>query len=363
MKKQPRILFILKHREKPYEYMYNEAPVELPWLRGIRSGLANRARFVEEMLRANGVEAKLVEVIDNNSIDKEVNQYRPTHVIIEAYWVIPEKFVILQKLHPHVKWVIRNHREIPFLANEGIAIGWTLDYLKYKNVVVSCNRFRALNDIRSLVARTYPDWTDEEIAKRVPYLPNYYPVGNNKVRAKPITDRIDIGCFGAIRPLKNQLIQAFAALEYARQNDLFLYFHINADRIEGKGEPVLKNIRRLFERQPNAKLVQHGWMGHHDFVHLVKNMHLGMQVRFRETFNIVMADFVNQRVPVVVRPEVTWVRPKFHADPTSMERIVAKIGKALSWHRFVQPWFDQNLRGLIRYDNLSQDIWLNYFRA
>jgi hypothetical protein len=76
------------------------------------------------MLVANGVDSTIIEVIDNNGIDREVTKYKPTHVIIEALWVIPSKFEILTKLHPNVKWIIRLHSEIPFLANEGIAMEW-----------------------------------------------------------------------------------------------------------------------------------------------------------------------------------------------------------------------------------------------
>src|SRR5215469_2549040 len=91
-------------------------------------GLTNSAFFVVNTLREAGVKAKLVVVNDNNDIDKEVTTYRPSHVFIEALWVVPEKFQVLRNLHPNVKWVVRIHSDIPFLAHEGIAIDWIKRY-------------------------------------------------------------------------------------------------------------------------------------------------------------------------------------------------------------------------------------------
>ena len=108
-----KILFILKHRENPYNsgssdnYSYSSSLLS--------SGLYNSANFVCEMLNDSGVEAIMEHAIDNNCIDRLVTKHKPTHVIIEAYWVVPEKLNILTQLHPQVKWIIRNHSELPFL--------------------------------------------------------------------------------------------------------------------------------------------------------------------------------------------------------------------------------------------------------
>ena len=77
-----------------------------PYTQVISSGLLNSATFVNNMLVANGIESKIVEVQDNNDIDREVHSYKPTHVIIEALWVVPSKFEVLTKLHPDVELFI-----------------------------------------------------------------------------------------------------------------------------------------------------------------------------------------------------------------------------------------------------------------
>ena len=99
---EKKVLFILKKRKSSHA---NYSVVS--------SGLLNSATFVSSMLNKNGIESHLVEVIDNNCIDREVTKYRPTHVIIEALWVVPSKFEVLTRLHPNVQWIIRLHSGIP----------------------------------------------------------------------------------------------------------------------------------------------------------------------------------------------------------------------------------------------------------
>lgn len=180
------------------------------------------------MLNHAGIEAKMETAIDNNCIDRMVKAYKPTHVVIEAYWVVPEKFEILSKLHPKVKWIIRNHSEMPFLSMEGSAIQWTLAYAKHPKVFLSTNSKASFYDLDKILTAAYgPDVAKEKLF----YLPNYY-----KVKVHPRSEncqleyKLDIGCFGAIRPLKNQFLQAIAAVNYANEMQLFLRYHINVAR-------------------------------------------------------------------------------------------------------------------------------------
>ena len=130
MKTEKKVIFILKKRQSSHTGYAS-----------VSSGLLNSARFVSDMLNKNGIESNLVEVQDNNCIDREVSKYRPTHVVIEALWVVPSKFEVLTKLHPNVQWIIRLHSDISFLANEGIAIEWIYEYLKYELVKTVAFRY------------------------------------------------------------------------------------------------------------------------------------------------------------------------------------------------------------------------------
>ena len=225
-----RVLFILKRRDDYSAQSHSSL--------GLSTGLFNSASFVHQLLLDEKIESKLVVVVDNNSIDKEVTLYKPTHVIIEALWVVPPKFDILSKLHPTVKWIIRIHSDMPFMANEGIAMDWFGDYVRFPNVILSANSSRMLKEIRSYLTSVH-NWTKQESKEKVIYLPNFYPQEYKNKKFLPSKTVINFGCFGAVRPLKNHLIQAVAAVAFAESKKRVCYFHINAGRIEMK---VLRNL-------------------------------------------------------------------------------------------------------------------------
>lgn len=298
------------------------------------------------MLNHNGVKAKVVEVDDNNCIDREVRRFDPTHVIIEALWVVPAKFTVLQKLYPKVKWVVRIHSEIPFLANEGMATEWLSDYVRYKNVYISFNSKRTNNEMREYICSKFGPF----LADKVIYLPNYYNLKDvEQNRHKPVYDTgcpcknpdcilknewpnkdvLHIGCFGAIRPMKNHLLQAVSAMRLGEMLGKKVCFHINTKRVEGRGEPVLKNLRNLFKGTQH-ELVEHGWMERVNFLAVVSRMHLGMQVSFSETFNIVAADMISQDIPMVVSNEIEFVAPFFKTSKTSSVSMVISMLFALA---------------------------------
>lgn len=340
----PKILFVLKYRQHYGDgYSLKE------------SGLLNSAQFVCDMLKKEQFPANLVQVVDNNEIDKVVTANRPDIVIIEALWVVPEKFAILQKLHPNVKWIIRLHSEIPFLANEGIAFNWIPKYLEHKNVFLSANSYNTHKDLLKYTTTINP-----EFVKKLVFLPNYYPVNNRTTPAELFWDKgevIDVGCFGAIRPLKNQLIQAVAAVQFAEEKGLTCRFHINASRIEGKGDNVLKNIRSFFESlNGKHELVEHPWMARKEFLEVVRQMDIGLQMSFSETFNIVSADFVTEDIPIVTSNEVDWMPWFFTANPTDTRSIVHAMNRVLFYDRhFI--WLDWQRLALRKYVNKSKDIW------
>ena len=343
MKKKPcpKILFILKQRN-----VYDDKTLQGY---SVSSGLFNSATFVSNMLKESGIECKLVEVVDSNQIDKEVHTYKPTLVIIEAIWVPPTKFNELCKLHSNVKWIIRVHSEVPFLSNEGMAFNWIKDYLKYANIFVSFNSKRTNKEFQQL----YPVYKNKII-----YLPNYYNLNINQNKWKGCSkDSIHIGCFGAIRPMKNQTLQAIAAIEFANQKNKTLYFHINVARIENKGENVIKNLRALFEGSKH-RLVEHLWLSHSEFITLVQKMDICMQVSMSESFNIVSADAVNNEVPLVASTEVEYVFPLFKANPTNSDSIISKL--KLAW--WGKSFYLHNLNkiGLFLFSLKSKKIWINW---
>lgn len=298
-----RILFICKERNAAYTPSF---------------GLINSCKFIANALKDYGIESKVVGVVDNNCIDKEVHSFKPTHVFVEALWVVPEKFNVLCKLYPKVKWYVRVHSKIPFIANEGVAIEWMRGYAevakKHKNLQNSANSV----DIVDAFKHAF----DIEVA----YHPNIYSPPDYKHSDGPNTkdDVIDIGCFGAIRPMKNQLIQALAAVSFGNEIGKKIRFHMNGNRVEMKGESTFKNIQNVFKGTKH-ELVAHDWSEHHDFIKLVRKMDVGMQVSMSETFNIVAADFVWNNIPVVGSNEISWLSSLYQASITDIHDMIFKL--------------------------------------
>jgi hypothetical protein len=305
--------------------------------------------MVVGMLTAAGVQSKSVVVIDNNDIDREVTQYKPTTVVIEALWVVPEKFIVLANLHPSVQWIIRLHSNTPFLVSEGIAFPWIAEYLKQPKVYVAANNTRLLNDLTVVFAK----WRAKLL-----YMPNYYQMENVKgVKTKAPTIRI--ACMGAIRPMKNQVIQAIAAIDFANELSRKLQFFVNATRVEMNGAPVLKNLRALFALTAH-ELVEVPWLDHTDFItFLKKNIDIGMQVSFTETFNIVTADCVSQDVAVLVSKEVEYIPRVFTAYPADAKKITRGLWRTyrLAWLRGI------NMIGLAASNASVRKAWLKVVKA
>ena len=347
-----KVLFILKRREDFNPLKHTKI--------GLSTGLYNSASFVNKMLNESGIQSELEVVIDNNCIDREVHKHRPTHVIIEALWVVPSKFAVLCKLHPNVKWIIRLHSEMPFLAGEGMALDWVGDYGAFPNLIIGVNAPRALDEVKFFLGYKFK-WSQDILNQKVIYLPNFYP---QEYKQKEYNidnkDFIDIGCFGAVRPLKNHIMQDISAVKFAYSIGKKLRFHINSGRIEMKGEPVLNNLEGLFAHlsDDGHQLLHHEWTPREEFLELCATMDIGMQVSFSETFNIVGADLISQGVPLVGSKEIPWIDNWFCARATETEEI---YGALLLTHQTPELNVIKNQELLTTYTSKTRKIWEDYF--
>jgi hypothetical protein len=288
MDRTPKLLFICKRNEVYSFVSYSRRS----------SGLYNSTRFITEALVATGMQATLVEVTDNNDIDREVTQANPDIVIIEALWVVPPKFTILKQLHPHVKWFVHMHSSLPFVALEGIAAAWLYEYARTQGIGIIANSISTYDAFKTLLPDQSPLF----------YLPNIYPTQPMDPPVKHISqDTIHIGCYGAIRPMKNQFTQALAAIRFAEENGFLLVFHVNGKRVETGGEPVLENIRTLFTQTQGALLSEDPWIDSEDFVKFLSTeISMGMQVSMTETWNVISCDYTAAGLPMVVSKEIPW---------------------------------------------------------
>ena len=296
------------------------------------SGLWNSVNFVAESLKKNGISVDIVEVKDNNDIDREVTRFRPNLVIIEALWVVPEKFDILKKLHPKVKWFIHLHSHMPFLALEGIAMEWLQGYQR-RNIGVIANSWPSYEALKPVFEKSL-----------LSFLPNIYGFTYNKdlhgdyIGAYDEKYSFHVACLGAIRPLKNQLLQALAAIQLATEKKKHLYFYVNASRLETGGEPILKNLRSLFNGMPGTTLIELPWMELDDLLTFLASVDIGLQVSLSETWNHVSANYIDAGVPTVASKEVYWLSFFSKARDDSIDSIVRRMKLALFFKKPLLWW-------------------------
>ena len=171
-------------------------------------------------------------------------------------------------------------------------------------------------------------------------------------------DVVSIGCFGAVRLMKNHITQALAAIMFGDEADKTVHFHINSYDIPGYIDPVINNLREMFSKLTRHKLIEHGWMCRSDFLNLIRDMDIVSQVSFTETFNIVAADAMYQGVPIIVSDEISWVGDYAHRDPNSASDI------ARGYRSIYTEWCRRNSllqkqrRDMENFSNNALFIWL-----
>jgi len=304
-----------------------------------KSGLFNSCKITNDVLNTYGVETHIEICVDGNEIDKFVSLHKPTICVLEAIWVTPDKILELSKLHKNVKFIIRVHSKLPFLAMEGVAIGWLKEYIKISNVFIGFNNEETSKELNAIGIYNF-------------YMPNLYPVEyvwNNSY----LSQTVDVGCFGAVRPMKNHLLQAVAAITWGNKKGKIINFHINASRLEQRGENVLKNLRALFKDTEHT-LIEHEWMERKDFLQLISEMDFGLQVSMSESFNIVSADFVKMGVPIIVGEDIDWM-PSMLISQNNINDIVYKIDTMLFYKPLLVLYSTYSLK---QYNNKSIKTWI-----
>jgi hypothetical protein len=354
-----KLLFICKKRTTHYGHLKS-------------SGLLNSARMVVDALCDIGIKSKLVDVIDGNCIDREVHSFKPTHVILEAFWCPPYKLKELVKLHPKVKWTVRNHSKIPFLAGEGISFKWAKEYSEIgENYILTSNSSEAVKDFNLIDIpcgftpniyndiKLHDDHKNHTLIFEILHEIEHFITGTSHHEIKHHSNKrkINISCFGAIRPFKNQLLQAMAAIHYANSKNKILKFHMNAERVEMGGEQVLKNIKNLFDGSKHS-LIEHPWMDRPDFLELIQKMDLGLQASITETFNIVTADFVKCGVPFVASADIDWAPDYTIADPHSITSILERIEHVMSMDK--KEIQHDAIHKILKYNRQALNEWINF---
>lgn len=337
-----KILFILKERS----YYTNNTNVK-------SYGLINSSTHLAMYLEDLGYHVDIVSVVDANGIDKVLFEYKPDMTIIEALWVPSQKLKELMEIprYGKMEWVVRIHSDIGFLSAETLSLTYINEYI-------------ALGKKRLSIAPNHKSLTEylsNALRYNLVYLPNviheteYQRWGGDRCEH----DIITIGCFGALRILKNQPYQALCAIKAADELEKKLHFHITADVQKDMGvNPVVKNLEELFKNN-HHRLIKHNWLENSEFMMLIEKMDMGLQLSYTESFNIVTADFINCNIPIIVGEAIWWMPQILKTSTIDYDETVRKI---ISVYKNKDSNFLRLLmkRSLSRYNKDSKKTWDNF---
>lgn len=162
---------------------------------------------------------------------------------------------------------------------------------------------------------------DLAVAFEGPWMPINYPVPSAP-RTIPFRstghERVDVGCFGAIRALKNQIPQLLAVshARYLYFPGRKFFFHINADRTEMEGREILRELKAI-GKSLGIDVVGRSWSAPEEFKGtVIPSMTFGMCASLAESFCLTAADFVSAGKPLVLSGHVPWA-PTYTKDTVS----------------------------------------------
>jgi hypothetical protein len=138
---------------------------------------------------------------------------------------------------------------------------------------------------------------------------------------------------------------------------------MNEERIEMGANAIYKSLIAIFEGSQKCKLVFHNWLSHEQFLKLISEMDVSMQVSLSETFNIVSADAVNENVPALVSDEIHWLRVWEAPNPHKPEEIAEVLTNILYCPRKrMEKMLSEQRHQLMKYNEVSRELWINGLR-
>ena len=293
------------------------------WLRTSCVGLNVAGFATAKVLREHGIDVSVfpvrhnVDIVDSIELYNKTHEKPLTHVVISAPWLSVWDLERLLEHFQHTQFVILSHSNVGFLQAD--ADGMYL-FRQYQRLARHYHNLRIGGNCVKFV-----DWLKETYGPEdVVLLPNLYPVDPGTVmKVWDGHSTVKIGAFGAVRPLKNFMTAAAAAMLIQKRLGVPVELHMSAGG-EGDGGTTAAAINQMVHGTP-VTIVRHKWCYWDDFIQLIKDMDLMIQVSYTESFNMVTADGISVGVPSVVSPAIYWAPEDWKAEPDDA-RDVASVG-------------------------------------
>lgn len=313
-------------------------------------GLGVSALNTCRVLRLNGINATVNPVTNYSDLVTKIKSLNPTHVVINAIWLPINQLSQLIADYANINFAVLCHSNIAFLGAYDITLlkqSIDLELASIGNFNVAVNSENGASGLQS------------SLECPIIYLPNLYYLDETirTNRNKWQGGILRIGCYGALRILKNTKSAAFAALAIANNLGTNLEFHINSGRNDGgQANGIIQAIKNIFNGLPNASLVLDPWNEWASFRQLVRSMHLLLQPSYTETFNVVTADGVAEGIASVVSDAINWTPSYWRANAESTEDI-ARVGTLLLNYR--NTGID-GFNALSRHNLDGTNSWINW---
>jgi hypothetical protein len=300
-------------------------------------------------VRAVGSGQELMQLLDEDRQTATLAHHVPiTHVVVSAPWIATAELALMAHRNPDVEFTVLSHSNVGFLQADPRAIALLREGADLERAMPN---FHVAANSRSL-----QQWWEAAYQTPMLLLPNMYPF--DSVRHKPTWNggTLRIGCFCAIRPYKNVLTAAAAALEVGvRLRASETEFWISGGRTEGGGT-IGEAIQQMYTNVPRATVVRNNWESWPQFLGTVGSMDLLMQPSYTETFNMVTADGIARGVPSVVSEAIAWAPKNWMAATDSALDLADRAVALLHDPRAI----DQGVDALIESNESAMREWRKF---
>lgn len=311
-------------------------------------GLGVASANTSATLRQHGIDAEVWSILNTDDMilkleeEHQIHHKPISHIVISAPWVPTALLAELVCKYNHIKFVVVSHSNVGFLAADRNGIKLLREEIILQQHVTN---FQVAGN-----SKRFAEWATLGWGEEVVYLPNLYNIEHMKLEPKRWNKRdpLRIGCFGAVRPLKNQITAAAAALAIVKKLHTPGEIWFSSGRNEGGGFGSMGTIEQLVGNIPGFKIRHMPWAPWHEFRKFVGSMHLNLQPSYTESFNMVAADSVFENVPVVVSGAISWTPYDWMANNDDAMDI-AREGVALLSNRHAAEDGQEALRDFVHY--------------
>lgn len=293
-------------------------------------GLGVSASLNAATLNAKVGPAEVMPATNNIEIVQGITTYNKTHtkplthVIISAPWLSTRDLRAMAEHFKNIQFAVLSHSNVGFLQADPNGVRLLRQGLELSQEIPN---FRIAGNSRKFI-----EWMELAYGVPVGLLPNMYPVDHVVNKPVPKHGVIKIGTFGAVRPQKNVLTAAAAAIAIKQEIDRPVEFYISSGRDEGGTQTLMNAMYQLTTNIPGFELKKAPWCTWDKFKDVVASMDLLIQVSYTESFNMVTADGISIGVPSVVSRAIDWAPHDWKANGDDALD-VARIGVNLLKNR------------------------------